>query len=347
MGSSSRKKKENAKDFKKQKLRVGKTKAKPDNFTDTSFKSKSIVVNKQSLRISAPSQSSQFIHYLSLASNSKSVNQRKDALSFLESQISTSDVNYQIPLSTSTLLQKLLPLILDESASVRSQLLKVLGLLPKGDIVDRAENILLYVRAGMTHLSLEIRLDALLFLEWILGVAEEEVVSCPGGWLKTLKCFMSLMGWAISSEAGKWTTGTKASFPNVGKAFPKQLQVFAKFLNTGLVESEYRLNLAAQKKSERINQNIIVFPMTDVQLQMIPEISNAYSYLNLFETPRDVDGEAYVDRKARQRVFQKRFLSVVQTGTQKARTEGGETGRAAANLEEILKKVMIDPNDFD
>lgn len=42
MGSSNRKKKEKKKDFQKPKLKVGKTKAKPSNFTDTSFKSKGI-----------------------------------------------------------------------------------------------------------------------------------------------------------------------------------------------------------------------------------------------------------------------------------------------------------------
>jgi pre-rRNA-processing protein IPI1 len=40
MGSSTKKKKEKKKDFQKPKLKVGKTKAKPANFTDTSFKSK-------------------------------------------------------------------------------------------------------------------------------------------------------------------------------------------------------------------------------------------------------------------------------------------------------------------
>ncbi|POS88272.1 hypothetical protein EPUL_000892, partial [Erysiphe pulchra] len=292
MGSSARKKKEKAKDFKKQKLRVGKTKAKPDNFTDTSFKSKY--------------------------------------------------VNHQIPLPTSALLQKLLPLVLDGSASVRNQLLKFLRLLPKDDIIDRTESILLYIRAGMTHLSLEIRLDALLFLEWLLEIAQEEVVSCPGGWLKTLKCFMSIMGWALASETGKWSSGMKASFSNVGKAFSKQLQVFAKFLNAGLVESEYRLNLGIQKKCEQISQNIRMFPMTDIHLHMIPKVSNPYSYLNLFGAPRDEDGKAYDDRQARQRVFQKRFLPEVQTGIEKARKEGGETGRAAATLDEILSKGIID-----
>lgn len=40
MGSSTKKKKEKQKDFQKPKLKVGKTKAKAANFTDTSFKSK-------------------------------------------------------------------------------------------------------------------------------------------------------------------------------------------------------------------------------------------------------------------------------------------------------------------
>jgi len=40
MGSSTKKKKDKKKDFQKAKLKVGKTKAKADNFTDTSFKSK-------------------------------------------------------------------------------------------------------------------------------------------------------------------------------------------------------------------------------------------------------------------------------------------------------------------
>lgn len=40
MGSSDRKKKEKKKDFQKPKLKVGKTKPKASNFTDTSFQSK-------------------------------------------------------------------------------------------------------------------------------------------------------------------------------------------------------------------------------------------------------------------------------------------------------------------
>ncbi|KAL4794904.1 hypothetical protein BDV19DRAFT_364112 [Aspergillus venezuelensis] len=40
MGASAKRKKEKQKDFVKPKLKVGKAKGKPENFTDTSFKSK-------------------------------------------------------------------------------------------------------------------------------------------------------------------------------------------------------------------------------------------------------------------------------------------------------------------
>jgi pre-rRNA-processing protein IPI1 len=40
MAKSAKAKKEKKKDFQKVKLRVGKTKAKPENFTDTSFKAR-------------------------------------------------------------------------------------------------------------------------------------------------------------------------------------------------------------------------------------------------------------------------------------------------------------------
>ncbi|KZZ96372.1 hypothetical protein AAP_01145 [Ascosphaera apis ARSEF 7405] len=76
MGSSQKRKNEKKKDFQKQKLKVGKTKPKPSNYTDTSFKAKSIVLNQQSLSTSAPSFNAQFAHSVSLL-GSKSDTQRQ------------------------------------------------------------------------------------------------------------------------------------------------------------------------------------------------------------------------------------------------------------------------------
>ncbi|KAH6679126.1 pre-rRNA-processing protein-like protein ipi1 [Halenospora varia] len=333
MGSSMRKKKEKKKDFQKVKLKVGKTKAKADNFTDTSFRAKSIVVNQQSLTTSAPSSSSQFAHYLSLASSSKSDTQRRDALSYLTTQLASQPVNAPMPLPTSILLPKLLPLILDGSQSVRTQLLKFLRLLPAEDVADRAEQALLYTRAGMTHLAAEIRVDALAVLEWLLEVAKEDVVTCPGGWVKTLKSFMSMMGWAASSGSTKWTSASKASFGKAGKAFPRQVLVLAQFLKIGLVELDAQPPISTASG---------LFPLCDVEKHMIPTRSNAFAHLNLFGSSRDEEGEMYIDREDRQRVFQKRFQEAVEVGIANAKKEAGEAGRAASLLSKVLLEGMAD-----
>lgn len=51
--ASKRKRKEKQKDFAKAKLKVGKTAQKPDNYTDTSFKSKTISLPNQSIASSS------------------------------------------------------------------------------------------------------------------------------------------------------------------------------------------------------------------------------------------------------------------------------------------------------
>lgn len=238
-----------------------------------------------------------------------------------------------MPLPTAILLPKLLPLILDGSSSVRSQLLRLLRLLPPADIGDRAEQALLYTRAGMTHLAAEIRVDALAVLEWLLEVAKEDVVSCPGGWVKTLKSFMSMMGWAVTNGSSKWTSASKASFGKAGKAFPRQLLVLAQFIKAGLVESEAEPDA---------NVSVSPFPLIDVERHMIPTRSNAFAHLNLFGSSRDEEGEMYIDREDRQRVFQKRFHAAVQVGIENAKKEAGETGRAAAVLNKVLVGGMLD-----
>lgn len=190
----------------------------------------------------------------------------------------------------------------------------------------------------MTHLAAEIRVDALAVLDWLLEVAKEDVVSCPGGWVKTLKSFMSMMGWASSSGSSKWTSATKASFGKAGKAFPRQLLVLARFLKAGLVEDEGVVEV-------KVGGGL--FPLVGVERYMIPTRSNAFAHLNLFGSSRDEEGEMYIDREDRQRVFQKLFLPAVETGMENAKKEGGEAGRAAAVLAKVLKEGMADYSEVD
>ncbi|KAK5994955.1 Pre-rRNA-processing protein IPI1 [Cladobotryum mycophilum] len=326
MGSSAKKKKEKKQDFKKPKFKVGKAKAKAANFTDTSFKSRAIVMGHQSLSTIAPDVVQQFKHNLSLASSSKSDKQRRDALAYLTSQLSSHPpVN---PVGTGVLLVKLLPLISDSYTPVRSQLLKLLRALPGDEAKHSTERAIMYIRAGMTHLSADISNDALGVMEWLLDVADNELVTCPGGWVKTLSTFCATMGWAVSSSAAGWTSAARTGLkPKDAQTLSRQVSIFSRFLQAGL-QSEVA---AAPGPTEYWDS-----------LYRIPRSSNTFEYLNLFSARRDEEGEMYPNRESRQQIFHKRFLDPVTKGVEKAKKEGGATGRAAVGLEQALKAGMGD-----
>ncbi|EAW08913.1 IPI1/TEX10 family protein [Aspergillus clavatus NRRL 1] len=351
MGSSAKKKKEKKKDFQKTKLRVGKTKAKPENFTDTSFKAKSIVLNQQSLHISAPSADAQFTHHLSLTS-SKSDTQRRDSLAHLTTSIVSRPVDSPLPQPVSAILPTLLPLILDASNGVRTQLLKLLRALPPADVQDHVAQLLPYIRAGMTHLAADLRVSAVEVLAWLVDVAGAEVVACAGGWIKTLNCFLSVLGWH-TEESSKWSSSssasvsasasaTRASFGKAGaqgKPMIKMLGALAEFLQVGIGRpAEAAIGLDASDAEAGVAG--WEFPLRHAAQHMVPRSSAPYIHLNLFGQPRDEEGEMYETREDRYRVFASRFLGAVQRGLEGARGEGGEVGRASAGVSKVLKEAI-------
>ncbi|KAI1329949.1 Rix1 complex component [Xylariaceae sp. FL0255] len=340
MGSSAKKKKEKKKDFQKPKLKVGKAKPKASNFTDTSFKSKSIVLQQQLSEI-APDVVERFKHQVSLTS-SRSESQRRDALAYLAGQISTNPPTN--PVGTSTLLQKLLPLMTDISASVRTQLLKTLQQLPPPEIRPHVEKVILYIRGAMTHLSQDVKDDGLNYMEWLLDAAGEDVVASPGCWVKPLKDFMSVLGWTVQTAPslaakGGWTSAPRTTFGSkkFGQSFPRQMLVLAKFLEFG-----FKPEAPNPWSSQDWVRNITTVPRT----------ADPFGYLGLFKPPRDEEGEMYCNREDRRDIFAKRFLEAVEAGVDMAKKEGGAAGRAAAVLDKALGDGMADhthalPQDDD
>ncbi|KAK3393100.1 Rix1 complex component [Podospora didyma] len=328
MGSSNRKKKEKKKDFQKAKLKVGKAAVKAANFTDTSFKSKSIVVNQQTLAGDGTDSVEQFKQTLASAVNAKTDNIRRDALSYLINQLSGKPPNN--PVGTAGLLTRLLPLISDSATSVRANLLKLFRVLPPSQVKPHVEKILMYVRGGMAHLSTAVRNDTLDVLEWLLDVAGDETVSCPGGWLKTLNSLSSMLGWnpsvgsALSSQG--WTSGSKTTLVGTkkgGEAGARQIHVLARLLQTGF-QPESPIPYNPQAYWDNIYR--------------LPATPNPFAYLNLFGSPRDEDNEMYPDRISRQRVFDAKWRSVIVAGMDGAKREGGLVGRAASALKKALNE---------
>ena len=289
------------------------------------------MVNQQSLTTTAPSLSSQFSHHLSLLA-SRSDSQRRDSLSFLTTAVAARPANAPLQQPVSVLLPSLLPLLLDGNNNVRSQLLKLLRSLPPNDVEDHVSQLLLYIRAGMTHLAADIRSSSMDVLGWVLDIAGLELVSCAGGWVKTLKCFLAMLGWPNAVTAAVWST-SKASFGkggSEGKVLVKYLNTLASFLRAGLVPVD----------ESQVPALVTRFPLWHVQHQLLPKRSSCYAHLNLFGPPRDEESEVYEDREARQRIFHVRFQRAIETALEAAKREGGEVGRAAAGVRKVLVEGM-------
>ena len=183
-------------------------------------------------------------------------------------------------------------------------------------------------------------------LQWAIETCPDELVSCAGGWVKTLKCLLTVLHWraasiphgkGVTTGADGWsslqTPTTLATRGSEGKVPIKTLNVLASFLSAGLREGH-----DADAGAPFLGK--WPFPLRNVKAHMLPTRSYAFAHLNLFGPPRDEESEMYVEREERQRVFQKRFYATVSNGVEAAQKEGGELGRAAAGVAKVLAEGM-------
>ena len=243
------------------------------------------------------------------------------------------------------LLPKLNPLILDGSNGVRAQLLRLFRALPPKETEPHIGQMLLYIRAGLTHLAADIRSSATEILSWALETCPNELVSCAGGWVKTLKCLLTVLHWHDSTpksagpggaRASTWTSSRAANLGSTGSAgkLPvKTLNVLAAFLRAGL-------NSISNEDDNITFQSKWPFPLHHVECHMLPKRSNAFAHLNLFGPSRDEEGEMYVEREERQKNLHKMFRTAIDLGVEAARREGGEVGRAAAGVGKAIEEGM-------
>lgn len=330
MGSSAKKKKEKKKDFQKTKLRVGKTAPKAANSTNTSFTAKRILVNQQ-IHLSAPSSSEQILHHVSLLS-SRADSQRKESLAYLTSILQNEQHYDRLPISSKDLLDKVMPLLLDSSAGVRSEYLKIFQILPDQIVSDHIESILLFTRAGMTHLSIEVQRVAHDTLSHALSVAAKAIVSASGGWTKTLQSFEANLGFKDSSANDGWSVN-KTGFKQDAKSVARTLQVLEKFLSAGL-QADF-----ADKDSRNAADD---FPLWQLGHHQIPTKSNPYGYLHLFGSPPDLESRQLDDKSERIEVFKEKFYPKFVKSLERAKTEGGDIGRAAGQMLKIIDSTCTE-----
>ena len=194
--------------------------------------------------------------------------------------------------------------------------------------------MLLYQRAAMTHLSADIRLFSLDVLDWLSTVAPEETVSCAGGWFKTLRCFMGLLGWEGQSTGSTWTsisTRTAAKPGAETRVLVKQVSSLTNFIKAGI---------AVQRNKHDTDGVGYGFPYVHLKQHLPPIKLNPFANLNLFGIEREQDSLMLQDREDRQQVFATNFQVQIQHGIDDLRKEAGEPGRLAAQLHKTVSEGM-------
>ena len=271
--------------------------------------------------------------------SSRTDSQRKESLSYLTNAVASRPSNQPLPQPLGVLLPKLLPLILDANNGVRSQLLKLLQALPNDGIDTHAEQINLYIRAGMTHLAQDIRISSLELFDWAIATCGKELVECPGGWTKNLKTFQVALGWSttsnnVTSASSGWSRSKNTSSLVGNKMATRFLTTLATFLELGLAEEPDR-------HDEVLALRRHCYPLHQTWIHQIPKRSHAYRHLNLFGPPRNEEDEMYGDLEARQEAF-KKYQDAFENGLENAKKEGGEIGRAASKTAKVVSGGMKD-----
>ncbi|EGW34277.1 uncharacterized protein SPAPADRAFT_54434 [Spathaspora passalidarum NRRL Y-27907] len=347
MGSK-KKKADKKKDFVKPKLKVGKTAAKPDNYTDTSFIAKTISLPNQSIaKVTSGTGSTNksdidLSHHLSLTKHHSSTT-RKEVLIYIQQHLPSNPSTY------SEILKTVIPLILDESQQVRTaliDLLKSIGDKQPGLLDLHLRSIILFILSAMTHIQPSIRHSSTKFLNILVDNCINSLVGSY--FIKILKSFFSLMGWTLVNDKKQvsiaiTTTSIEGSSK---KARIGHLQVLRNLLQKSLFQEE-TLDID-------IENIISIHPQS--YRYIIPATPNPFASLKLFvnEMPKqkgdvslgedsytvnDLDSISTEDLHTRRKIVVDVFKPPMVKHLNNLIKEGGDVGREANSCLLLLEDL--------
>ncbi|KAL8953037.1 MAG: hypothetical protein Q9222_001087 [Ikaeria aurantiellina] len=335
MGSSAKKRKDKKKDFQKPKLKVGKARPKPNNFTDTNFNSKALVLKQQFTLTSLSSEKELLAHHVSLLT-SRNEAMREDAVRHITLHTCSTPIDSPLPLSANFLLPHLIPLLSATNPRIWNHLLQLFPRLLHKDLEDHVEKIGLHLRCSITSLSTDIQSSSLELMDWMLLTDGEALVSCPGGWMKNLKVLMGIQGWRLVPITSEWTSDGTSFGRSI--AHRKNLVKGLKTLTALLWAGFYDPPVGAHNPTS-------CWPLAHTDQHMISKKANPFGHLNLWGPPRDEDSQMYEGREERQRIFQKRIRKRLESEAAMYKKAGGDAGREANILLNAITEGMKDFNE--
>lgn len=344
MGSK-RKKLEKRKDFIKPKLKVGKQKQKPDNYTDTSFTAKSILLPNQTIKRLNANEAVNFDlnRYLSLTRHHSGAT-RKEVLILITKHLPPNPSLYKEILSAT------IPLITDSSKDVREALVNLLvscAETQKGVLDLHIKPLVLFVHLAMTHIQPDIRNTSTRFLSVLVSHSPSTLFRTY--FIKTLRCYFSLLSWTLINDKRSVSLAAtnSASMEAISKAARvNHLEVLKRFL---------MLSVGSLEEMKEEDYSHIVLPHPQSGLYLLPSSSQPFASLKLFDNVdfssgyssdpsgtydfNKLENTATEDIETRRILFKEVFMELMKKNLMMLVKEGGELGREANACIRILDEV--------
>ncbi|CAO3637389.1 unnamed protein product [Cunninghamella echinulata] len=237
--------------FKKKKLKVGKTKALPDNYTNTSFTTKSISLPNQSITENKSSEftTSRNLTLTNLLTQLKHYNAtvKKDALSGLQELCGRNPT--LLVSSLGNIVNGIVRLFIDDDFEVRKSLMKFLNetfiTIDVKELEPFVPLLIIYTCSAMTHIMEDIRLDAIKLLDIWVSLLPDAVTSkfwtrICGNYSSLLTVDSNIISKSNSTPKITSTASVKAaeskSHLHINKSKLGLLTSLTKFLEAGLFE---------------------------------------------------------------------------------------------------------------
>lgn len=366
---SKRKQKLKKADFQKTKLKVGKTAPKPKNYTDTSFTAKIISIKDQHLTLAADKTASPAYYRkrLSLLRHHNS-NIRKETLEQFQREV-PSLIKSNIMTS---LLRQAIPLMCDPMGPVRDAvlgLLKTIGDTDRQALVLHCNLLVLYIHMAMTHITPGIQAQSTGFLRCLLDYCGMDIVR--QGWVKLLNGNLTVLGWG---GPGKSTSGGGGSVVlPVRKRDSKYARAHLDGLRE-LIRYGCSSSVLAGEDGNGSGSDSGSGLVDRYSVYLIPSMPQPYGYLKLFTrelntgqgqggtitmssndsadttatksaastTTTATTTSSFVnqDIDTRRQLFKRQYLQYILDRAAVVSKEGGEVGRSANSLRQLLLEIF-------
>ncbi|KAL6454553.1 IPI1 Pre-rRNA-processing protein IPI1-1 [Candida maltosa Xu316] len=353
MGSK-RKKKEKQKDFAKAKLKVGKTAQKPDNYTDTSFKAKTISLPNQSIASNSPLNSSSsgsstsngpslavLTHQLSLTKH-HSANTRKEVLIYLQTHLPPNPSYYK-------------NIMTNEDKPVRTALmtlLKAIAHKQPGLIDLHLRSMILFILSAMSHIVPNIRTTSTHFLKIVVEHSHGNLLNSY--FVKIMRNWFVLMGWNMNEQDSKSrsvaVTNLSLNSMNANSKLARigHLQNLNSFLSK-------TLQFETSQESNEVKVEVSIHPQS--YRYLLTETIQPYQplklYVNEFKSENtavngngvsllDLNAMSTEDLDTRKKIMIEVFKPLLLKNLNAFVKEGGDIGREANNCISIINATCVE-----